>query len=75
MDGQAFLHDPPATFANPSLMKPTMYPCPVYRTLARSGGSYLNRHNYIMSIDLNPGRHAVDHWVKRGVAIVCHVAN
>jgi hypothetical protein len=66
----------PTTFANPNpSTKEKLYPCPVYRTLNRSGASYLHQqYNYIMSVELNPGVHTVDYWVKRGVAIVASIS-
>jgi dynein heavy chain len=46
-----------------------VYPCPIYRTQARSGQILPTGHstNFIFNIDL-PTDQPAEHWINRGVA-------
>ncbi|CCW70167.1 unnamed protein product [Phytomonas sp. Hart1] len=60
--------------------KKTMYSCPVYKTAARVGMLSTTglSTNYVISLDIRAGnkndenfRATPEHWIKRGVAILC----
>ncbi|KAL5256854.1 hypothetical protein ACHWQZ_G011949 [Mnemiopsis leidyi] len=56
--------------------KPGMYECPIYRTSERSGTLDQSGHsdNYVTSIQL-PTEHPPQHWVTRGLAIICQTVD
>jgi dynein heavy chain len=49
-----------------------VYDCPMYKTLRRAGTLSTTGHstNYVLTVELNTSE-APEHWVRRGVALVC----
>jgi dynein heavy chain len=67
----------PIIWFKPQVDKPKQidsnYECPVYKTLKRAGTLSTTGHstNYVLTVDLPSKNIIEDHWIKRGVALIC----
>ena len=64
----------PVVNAPPS-QESTTYTCPVYKTTGRAGTLSTTGHstNYVLSVEI-PTHESEDHWVRRGVALICSLS-
>merc|ERR1712146_863703 len=51
---------------------PNVYRCPLYKTLRRAGTLSTTGHstNYVLTLEV-PTSEPPEHWIKRGVAMIC----